>query len=255
MSHYCTRCKLTGSIGDKITVSCDSALGHHFVPKAQSTMDFDVETQRVLDCSVTIKSSLGMKGTGIAVSPTQLLTSLHGLFKKGEQFEVIDRHGIPRKAFTLESWYTPDAADIAIIELMPGATPFSYYISICTKPVKLRDEIYAIGRRAVGGEDEFGNFCERATVTMIVPNSAIIQTSYRGGDSFAGIVVTVRRGASLMVAGIYMDSFEGAQIVKEAKFDPSLKKRNYERSETEGDCMKFCEIARVEGFSASIQRV
>jgi hypothetical protein len=150
------------------------------------------EVEKVLDCTVIIKSVTGSRGNGIVVAPNKLLTALHGCFKNNDIFDIVDRRGISRRGFVKESWYSASRVDIAVIELNEGSTSFDRFMRVHPTPVNLGDDLSVISRRAVDGPDEVTECVEKTAVTAVISNTAIFHSTYysEAGMSGCGVVAT-----------------------------------------------------------------
>lgn len=235
-------------------------------------LNLQIEVEKVLDCTVFIKSSTGARGKGIIVHPDKLLMSLHGYFKKNDPFEIVDRHGVSRRGFVLDAWYAEDEVDIAVIQLSPESRKFVSFVPVSADAVQLGDDLYFISRRAVGNSDHYTNCLERSVVTAVIDDTSIFHSTYYAevGMFGCGVVATLR-GHSFLVVGVHCASHDKTTAVKgKADNRPRSKKkrkmnsgknRPVSREEFEDAMMTvnsdihghgayslICDVARVEGL-------
>ena len=149
------------------------------------------------------------------MTPTKLLTALHGIFRKNDKFEIIDRHGISRQGFVKETWYESSKIDIAVIELNAGSTAFRYFMPVNNTPVKLGGKLYVMSRRAVDAPDEYTECVEDCSVTAVIKNTAIVHSRYyaEAGMSGCGVVAT-RVGSNFALVGVHVASHDKTVAVE-----------------------------------------
>jgi len=233
---------------------------------ASQAPDYIAEIEKVLDCTVIIKSGNGASGNGIIVTPTKLLTALHGFFQKNDPFQVIDRHGVSRQGFVRETWYTPSIVDIAVIELNQDSTQFDMYMPVSTIPVKIGYELCIISRRAVEGTDDYTECFEKSNVNAVIQHTAVFHSTYYAEAGMSGCaVVAVLVGNTFALAGVHVASHDKTKAVEAIADVQPAKKRKTGRPVTReefddammtvnsnihghGSYCLICEVARVEGL-------
>jgi hypothetical protein len=149
------------------------------------------------------------------VTPTKVLTSLHGYFSKGDPFQIIDRHGISRQGVVANAWYAQSTVDIAVIELNEGSTPFDKCMPVNTNPVEIGDDLCIFCRRAVEGTDMYTECFEKSNVNAVIPDTAIFHSTYYSEAGMSGCaVVAVQVGNSFALAGVHVASHDKARAVQ-----------------------------------------
>lgn len=245
-----------------------SDLGHflNFV----LALDISVEIEKVLDCTVIIKSSEGASGNGIIVTSNKIVTALHGLFGENDHFDIIDRHGHLRAGLVKKNWYSANIVDIALIVLNPGSAPFESFMPVHTTPVKLGSELGVMSRRAVPGTDEYTECYEKSNVNAIIKDTSIFHSTYYAEAGMSGCgVVTVPAGNRFALAGVHVASHDKTEAVDTLESDadadtrPSKKRaRTTVTREEFNDAMMtvnsnihghgsyclICEVSRVDGL-------
>ena len=222
-----------------------------------------------LDCSVIIKAiDCDAMGRGVAVNKTMLLTALHGLFKEGDKFEVIDRHGISRKGTVKATWYESSSVDIAVIQLSEDSKHFEHFMQVNEKPIKLGAAICIIGLKPTLGPEEFSSYYEPAYVTTIIGGTSLFHSRYLAEDGMSGCPVVVSRDFTLV--GVHVASHDKTEAVG-VELHPTKRRRGDSQVVTReefADAMMtvnsnvhghgtytiICEISRVDGLLAQLNQ-
>ena len=222
-----------------------------------------------LDCSVIIKAmDCDATGRGVAVNKTMLLTALHGLFKEGDKFEVIDRHGKSRKGTVKATWYEASCVDIAIIQLSESNTQFEHFIQVHKKPIKLGAQICLIGLKPTLGPEEFSTYYDPTYVTTIIGGTSLFHLRYSAEDGMSGCPVVVSRDFTLV--GVHVASHDKTEAV-DVELRPTKRQKGDSQAVTReefADAMMtvnsnmhghgaytiICEISRVDGLLAQLNQ-
>lgn len=234
--------------------------------------DLTAEVQKVLDCTVILKSSGGARGNGIVVTRNKLLTALHGYFHEGDLFDIIDRHGISRKGFVKRAWYSENVVDMAVIELNEGYKDFENQMAVNTTPVSLGTNIWVICRRPISGPDEYSDCLLKYHVSVVVDNTSLFHSAYYSEDGMSGCgVVASFVGNTFKVVGVHVASHDrtvAVDVEQEEEVRPSkkqktkhVKEKGVSREEFDNAMLTInsnihghgaysiiCDVARVEGL-------
>lgn len=202
------------------------------------------------------------------MTPTKLLTSLHGYFQEGDLFVILDRRGIARQGFVKRSWYNQSTVDIAVIELVDGSAPFEFHMPVNPTPVRIGLELSVISRRAVDGSDKYIECLEKSNVNAIIDGTSIFHSTYYAEAGMSGCaVVAVLVGRTFSLTGVHVASHDKTKAVEAivADVQPTKKRRTYGGNVTReefdeammtvnsnihghGSYCLVCEAARVEGL-------
>jgi len=148
-----------------------------------------------------------VRGNAVAVSSDYAITALHGHIALGAVVELVDIHGLKRRASVIVANFVEMEADMSLLQLITGETPFEHYIPICRVPVYLGQEIAVIGLVSNFKDDATLSF-ETCKVTLI-NSGALFHSNYVGREGLSGSAVIVSLGSTgYHVVGVHVGTHD-----------------------------------------------